>query len=149
MPPQRTRNIPQWVCQTCGTTFARYIEKNRLGAGRYCSHACAAAGQQRRVARICLACGTAFAAHACDVATGRAHYCSRACADTRHPRTTTERFWALVQHTDGCWLWQGGIAPSGYGHFTPTFGSSPEGTHRYAWTLTHGPIPEGLWVLHR
>lgn len=49
----------------------------------------------------------------------------------------------------GCWLWTGRIATGGYGQYA---GWS---SHRYAWTLLNGPIPEGgpgfhgFCVLHR
>lgn len=28
-------------------------------------------------------------------------------------------------------------------------GTGATGSHRVAWTISHGPIPDGLWVLHR
>lgn len=55
------------------------------------------------------------------------------------------RFWAKVHKTERCWLWQGAKA-WGYGKIYV------EGhvirAHRVAWEMTHGPIPEGLLVLH-
>jgi hypothetical protein len=36
----------------------------------------------------------------------------------------------------------------GYGQFFIEVGRPLEGAHRVAWMLTHGPIPDGLWVLH-
>lgn len=56
-------------------------------------------------------------------------------------------FWALVQKSDGCWLWQGATAPSGYGAFR-WFGRT-RSTHRISFELANGPIPEGISVLHR
>lgn len=60
---------------------------------------------------------------------------------------TSKEFWARVEKTDGCWEWQGAIAKSGYGacYFQGRFSNA----HRLAWTLTHGPIPNGMWVLHK
>lgn len=58
----------------------------------------------------------------------------------------TERFWAKVNKTSGCWLWTGGKSSNGYGHFVVDgFNRS---THRFAWTIENGPIPEGMIVLH-
>jgi hypothetical protein len=54
------------------------------------------------------------------------------------------RFWEKVEKTDACWLWRGSLRPNGYGRY----GRSGEGTHRIAWALHYGPIPDGLWVLH-
>lgn len=50
----------------------------------------------------------------------------------------------------GCWEWQGyRRKPWGYGEIGR--GRTGEGnikTHRAAWEVTHGPIPDGLSVLH-
>ncbi len=64
------------------------------------------------------------------------------------------RFWNKVRVTDGCWLWTGALCPNGYGNFT-LFAQSVRRerqvvtSHRMAWVLTHGEIPDGLLVLHR
>ena len=59
------------------------------------------------------------------------------------------RFWAKVDKGSGCWLWQGTRDSSGYGMVTIL---KPRRTttkaHRMAWTLTNGPIPDGLLVCH-
>lgn len=60
----------------------------------------------------------------------------------------TERFWAKVEKTDGCWLWRGRRESRGYGHFTVS-ASRRVGAHRFAWELTHGPVPAGMSVCHR
>jgi hypothetical protein len=58
-----------------------------------------------------------------------------------------ERFWEKVQKTDGCWPWAGVTARStGYGYIWAH--GRMNYAHRTAWLLTHGPILEGLWVLH-
>lgn len=60
-----------------------------------------------------------------------------------------ERFWTNVQQGDGCWEWAGRRTPDGYGIFTwKAMKRGPLGAHRAAWILTHGDIPDGLWVLH-
>lgn len=58
------------------------------------------------------------------------------------------RFWSKVQKDDpqNCWNWAGGHSNTGYGVFTVNHVSYS--AHRYAWTLTYGDIPNGLWVLH-
>lgn len=72
------------------------------------------------------------------------------------PRPLTERFWEKVDRSGGplaCWPWLASRRKSGYGKFG--IGSRTDGTKRVieaprmAWILTHGPIPEGLCVLHR
>lgn len=56
------------------------------------------------------------------------------------------RFWSRVQVSDGCWLWTGAPSKKGYGNVWC------EGklwrAHRVAWTITHGPIPDGLFCCH-
>ena len=62
-----------------------------------------------------------------------------------------QRFWAKVEKTDGCWLWQAGRDRDGYG----VFGVKTESrwvqvrAHRLAYEMTLGSVPEGMWVLHR
>lgn len=61
-----------------------------------------------------------------------------------------ERFWSKVAKGEGCWEWQAGRTPSGYGCFSTSHGRSglSQRAHRAAWQLTYGPIPEGLRVCH-
>lgn len=64
----------------------------------------------------------------------------------------SDRFWAKVRKAggDACWQWTGFRVKGGYG----TIGlggrrAGKEFAHRVSWTLNRGPIPGGLWVLHR
>lgn len=98
------------VCEECGTTFRRFPSQQ----GRYCSRACANAGQRGR-------------------STGRA-------------LSIAERFWSKVDTTGECWLWTGKPDPSGYGRLYVD--GLARLAHRIAWELMHGPIPEGMDVLH-
>src|SRR5688500_12313433 len=61
---------------------------------------------------------------------------------------TIVRFWAKVQKTEGCWLWTASFGSVGYGQFGVPGRGKPTGAHRVAWELTHGPISNGLSVLH-
>jgi hypothetical protein len=66
--------------------------------------------------------------------------------------TLSQRFDAkwMPEPTTGCHLWLG-KSDGRYGRFW--IGSRLDGTwrrsHRVAWELTHGPVPDGLHVLHR
>ena len=53
----------------------------------------------------------------------------------------------VVRHANGCWIWQGGKNKKGYGRFFRN-GKSIQ-AHHAAWELHHGPVPPGLWVLHK
>jgi hypothetical protein len=66
-----------------------------------------------------------------------------------------ERFWkrVLVGDTEECWPWQRWRTAKGHGRFSvwDTERKCVVGltTSRIAWELTNGPIPDGLFVLHR
>jgi hypothetical protein len=73
----------------------------------------------------------------------------RAASSTKRT-TLPERFWARVRKGAGCWSWTGTVARVGYGVIGR--GSRQEGlaySHRLAYVLLVGPIPEGLYVLHK
>lgn len=73
-------------------------------------------------------------------------FCNRNCYRQyrlAHPPCLEEVFWNRVEKKD-CWLYTG-----------PTRGQRQYGAlgkeyaHRFVWRLTHGDIPDGLFVLHR
>ena len=57
----------------------------------------------------------------------------------------SERFLAqLARQPNGCLFWTGRTNPeTGYGMLASLY------AHRFAWELHNGPIPDGLYVLHR
>lgn len=55
-------------------------------------------------------------------------------------------FWRQVEKSTDCWLWTGWTS-KGYGSLTHK--RKPWTAHRFSWMVHNGPIPEGLWVLHR
>lgn len=59
------------------------------------------------------------------------------------------RFWASIspEPNSGCWLWTGRTAKFGHGRIG--VGGEYVNTHRLSWELHRGPIPDGLWVLHK
>jgi HNH endonuclease len=63
------------------------------------------------------------------------------------------RFWskvAITNNPDNCWEWQAARTDKDYGHFmVGGRKGGTEKTHRVAWCLTYGQIPDGLWVLHK
>lgn len=64
------------------------------------------------------------------------------------PERLVERFWAKVdQGADGCWEWRGVRQRNGYGQLSVAGRNAL--AHRVAWELSNGPIPAGLWVLHK
>lgn len=102
------------------------------------------------IPRICLTCGAAFDAQPSAVKRGHAKFCSKPC----HIRaqiggTRSEEFWKRVDRRGvaDCWPWTSGCYPFGYGCFW--YEKRRAGASRVAWELTFGPIPPGMWVLHR
>lgn len=63
-------------------------------------------------------------------------------------KTIEERFWGRVvlDEQTGCLNWQGGKNSSGYGAIG--FGGKVIATHRLAYILSKGEIPDGLLVRH-
>lgn len=59
---------------------------------------------------------------------------------------TPESFWARVERSDGCWLWQGAVGRRGYGQLQ--FQGRQVTAHRLAYELEFGPITAGLYVCH-
>jgi hypothetical protein len=51
-----------------------------------------------------------------------------------------------VIQPDGCWLWKGSTITDGYGQMC--YRGKPERAHRLMYTLTYGPIPAALVVMH-
>lgn len=60
------------------------------------------------------------------------------------------RFWRKVRRTSdsSCWEWTAGKFPGGYGNFPLASSNGGVGAHRVAWVIDHGPIPDGMCVLH-
>jgi hypothetical protein len=48
----------------------------------------------------------------------------------------------------GCWIWQGKPDREGYGRVSARPGGK-QLAHRFAWSVRHGPIPDGAIVCHR
>jgi len=61
-----------------------------------------------------------------------------------------DRFWAKVKKKSGCWLWQASCFRDGYGQISRSDGGKRMNlrTHRVAWELSRGEIPDDICVLH-
>lgn len=62
--------------------------------------------------------------------------------------TLEERLWSRVDRDgpEGCWLWTGAKVSAGYGNLV--YEAKSLCTHRIAWELIRGPIPEGRDLDH-
>lgn len=100
-----------------------------------------------RIECICQNCSKTFLAKRSVVAIGQAKFCNRACYLVGRITPPEIRFWKFVQKTESCWLWTGNKSNWNYGLFKA--GEKDTYSHRFSWILHHGPIPEGMCVLHR
>ena len=58
----------------------------------------------------------------------------------------SDRFWAKVNKTEACWLWNAAQSADGYGQFKAN--RRQVKAHRFAYELLVGPIPDGLQLDH-
>lgn len=56
-------------------------------------------------------------------------------------------FWRRVDQSGDCWVWTGTSLDAGYGRIG--WRGEKVIASRLAYELTVGPIPDGMWVLHR
>ena len=93
----------------------------------------------RKYHLTCNACGVTFPNRGAYMNHGRY---SKTCTDEA-------RFWSRVDKSkpDGCWPWTGYRQKFGHGYIGR--GRRWILAHRYAWELVSGPIPDGMWVLHK
>lgn len=106
----------------------------------------------------CHTCGSTFFVPPSHIKYGKGIHCSRACYFARRI-PVAQRFWSKVDkngpiasHAPGlgqCWIWTGSTS-EGYGQINVGGGDGRhDWAHRVSWEIHHGPIPDGLWVLHR
>lgn len=60
---------------------------------------------------------------------------------------TRETYWARVDRSGDCWIWQGHVNHKGFG--VTSFAGKHWSAHRLAWHHEVGPIPRGMQVCHR
>lgn len=56
-------------------------------------------------------------------------------------------FWSKVDKSGACWNWLGALTDFGHGQVRVAY--RLHRAHRVSWEMEHGPIAEGLCVLHR
>ena len=60
--------------------------------------------------------------------------------------TVAERFWSRVVKTESCWNWQR-LHETGYGKLRVA--GKLLFAHRLSWEMFRGPIPLGMWIMHK
>ena len=56
---------------------------------------------------------------------------------------------SIPEPNSGCWLWTGNVAGERKPYGAITRGGESHRAHRLSYTLHHGSITDGLWVLHK
>jgi hypothetical protein len=56
-------------------------------------------------------------------------------------------FLSHIDKTGDCWVWTGCLNAYGYG--VTRINGKLYTAHRFSWFMTHGPIPDGLCILHK
>lgn len=89
------------------------------------------------------------------VSIGTAKRWRRVVGGVYRPERVADNFWKYVNRSGPtqqgmgtcCWVWTRGCGRAGYGSFYD--GERTVSTHRHSYTISVGPIPDGLYVLHR
>lgn len=108
------------------------------------------------VARICEHCGLTFKTWSAEIRRGGGKYCGASCYHVARTTPIKQRFWHFAKPApdeNDCWGWSGSLN-HGYPQLHGAPGTTPGGRvlmfgHRISWEIHYGPIPDGLWVLHR
>ena len=58
-----------------------------------------------------------------------------------------DRFWGNIDKSGACWEWKKHKHKNGYGGLR--YKGKQEYSHRVAWIISFGDIPDGLYVCHR
>ena len=144
---------PTKTCRQCGNEFAKRQGEQRDHWDRriYCGRQCFYASMRRdRPVIACAQCGTEFTSTHGKRGRER-RYCSHRCSVAAREIPLADRLWARTDTTGGpesCWEWQGYRSPAGYGEIGLGRGKGIGVTHRVAWELERGPIPEDMFVCH-
>jgi hypothetical protein len=102
-----------------------------------------------RIDKPCEVCGAIFRATPKELANGRDRFCSLKCKGIASRLDVKSRFLSRISKTDDeCWVWIAHRGADGYGILSAD-GRRNARAHRVSWELFRGPIPHGLWVLHK
>lgn len=120
-------------CEHCHREFSAQAGNVKRGWGRFCSHTCASRHAQPRVV---------------DLTTSRGRHLARKSGldvPKRKTGTLAQDFWSRTRQVGDCIEWTG---PTNYGYGRYGINGQHWRAHRWAYTQAHGPIPDGLVVMH-
>lgn len=145
------------------TMSCTYCKKDYVGGifpsrtTKFCSQKCMADGYKIKETRFCKNCNKEFK----DIPSSRIRSCSLRCGGL----SSSNCFWKYATEEQkfekvkelynknvikkvGCWDWKKKKFGAGYGFIQKGRNKSIL-AHRASWMIHHGPIPDGLWVLHK
>ncbi len=106
-----------------------------------------------KVLRVCEICGVSFWTPRSEVLRKGGRFCSPKCAVINRTIPLEHRFFLYVgkKQPNGCIPWVGHLMDNGYGQIRTKIGDKTRVVlaHRASYELMVGPIPDGLFVLHR
>jgi len=148
MPKQKS------VCKTCSTEFIFGSDRT----GQFCSRICYDNSRPKQIQKHCLFCKKEFFYYRIK----NKDTCSLSCRSKfKYQKQINEfnnlpyefkldllkeRYEKFVIRKDGCWNWAAAKI-LGYGTFK--LGRKQYKAHRVSWMIHNGPIPHGLFVLHK
>lgn len=102
------------------------------------------------IERTCQHCNKTFTMFRSYVARGEGRFCSRACQHPRLPLIIKFAQYAHIGTANECWEWQGGKCRDGYGTLRDSRKAQGDtlSSHRVAYALFNGEIPDGMHVRH-
>ena len=96
----------------------------------------------------CPECGAEFHRNPLKVKTAKINYCSHKCRGMAETKEAIANFPNRhVGAESGCYLWTGSKNQSGYG--TAKYRGKSIRAHQLSYIINVGPIPTGMYVLHR
>lgn len=119
----------------CGTHYARWLRLGTVELTPYVTPPCSIDGCDRLT----------YSNGMCLTHDQRMRRLGRVDLDPQP--TLAERLTAgVVVDADGCWIWQGAPAKTGYGRMS--VGNQLQYVHRLSYEVHVGPVPEGLTIDH-
>ena len=126
---------PDWVRPSLTINMGKHVMAN------------ATIISSKKLIKACAVCKAHFAS-LCNSEFKKRKYCSFSCRNEGYILDAVEGFSKKYQVMDsGCWVWTGKLNIHGYPKCSHR-GVAMKG-NRVSWTIHRGPIPDGLWVLHK